>query len=132
MEAGDLRKLAQDKILAESGKALDATGEAAAALLADLYAVGLAWRHAAGLGLGDRTAGFLLGRQPRTRRAASDSDRPEPTTGSVGHVAQSGTVARPGEARGTSPIAPTPRTEPMTARSAADVPAEASGTGAIA
>lgn len=42
MEACHLRKLAQDKIVAESGKALDATGEAAAELLADLYAVGLA------------------------------------------------------------------------------------------
>lgn len=41
MEERDLRKLAQDKIVAETGKALDATGEAAAALLADLYAVGL-------------------------------------------------------------------------------------------
>ena len=42
MEAGDLRKLARDKIVAEGGKALDATGEAAAALLAELSAVGLA------------------------------------------------------------------------------------------
>ena len=42
MEDRDLRQLAQDKIVAESGKALDATGEAAAALLADLYIVGLA------------------------------------------------------------------------------------------
>lgn len=42
MEERDLRKLAQDKIVAETSKALDATGEAAAALLADLYAVGLA------------------------------------------------------------------------------------------
>ena len=41
-EESDLRKLAQDKIVAESGRALDATGEAAAALLADLYIVGLA------------------------------------------------------------------------------------------
>ena len=42
MEDSDLRKLAQDKIVAERGRALDATGEAAAALLADLYLVGLA------------------------------------------------------------------------------------------
>ena len=42
VEESDLRKLAQDKIVAESGRALDATGEAAAALLADLYIVGLA------------------------------------------------------------------------------------------
>jgi len=42
VEESDLRKLAKDKIVAESGRALDATGEAAAALLADLYIVGLA------------------------------------------------------------------------------------------
>ena len=42
MEDTDLRNLAQDEIVAESGRALDATGEAAAALLADLYLVGLA------------------------------------------------------------------------------------------
>ena len=42
MEDSDLRQLARDKIVAESGRALDATGEAAAALLADLYIVGLA------------------------------------------------------------------------------------------
>ena len=37
-----LRKLAEDKIVGESGKALDVIGEAAAALIADLYAAGLA------------------------------------------------------------------------------------------
>ncbi|MBK5308319.1 MAG: hypothetical protein JJD92_16690 [Frankiaceae bacterium] len=41
-EVDQLRKLAQDKIVAETGKALDVIGEAAAALLADLYAAGLA------------------------------------------------------------------------------------------
>ena len=38
----ELRKLAQDKIVAESGAALDRVGVAAAGLLADLYATGLA------------------------------------------------------------------------------------------
>lgn len=35
-----LRRLAKDKIVAETGKALDVIGEAAAAMLADLYAAG--------------------------------------------------------------------------------------------
>ena len=38
----ELRKLADNKIVAESGEALDHVGEAAARLLADLYAIGLA------------------------------------------------------------------------------------------
>ena len=42
MDESDLHKLAQAKIVAETGRALDATGEAAAALLADLYIVALA------------------------------------------------------------------------------------------
>ena len=42
MEDSDLRKLAQTEIAAQSGRALDASGEAAAALLADLYLVGFA------------------------------------------------------------------------------------------
>ena len=38
----ELRKLADEKIVAESGAALDRVGVAAARLLADLYATGLA------------------------------------------------------------------------------------------
>ena len=37
----ELRKLAEDKLVVASGAALDRVGEAAARLLADLYATGL-------------------------------------------------------------------------------------------
>ena len=41
-QQNELRKLAADKIAVEGGAALDRVGEAAARLLADLYATGLA------------------------------------------------------------------------------------------
>lgn len=83
----ELHKLAQDKIRAESGAELDRVGEAAARLLADLYASGLAHgMDADRLGGRHSATSGLLGRRPSRDPPSATGNRQNATHKSASAV----------------------------------------------